>query len=348
VRVFLFVARLPKEKKMKTCLISFLTRPFYQVGIWLTLAVLAGLVTACSGAAYAPPPDQSEIAAGAVAEAPAPELARESDASIERIASPIDDILISVDRAQDSRVIIYTGNISLVVPDTREAMKAITNLAVEQGGYVSASNVYQAGEVPRGSITIRVPAESYLDTLEKLRMLAIRVEAENSGTEDVSEEYTDLQARKVNLEVTEKALQQLLEERQRVGSTSDILEVYRELTGVREQIEQIEGRLRYLANKAALSTITIDLIPDVLYQPVSVAGWEPQGVAKEAVQALVAALQLLANVLIWLIIFVAPLLIVFLIPVVLVIWLIRLWWKRHKARQGMVAKPPAATVAKAE
>jgi hypothetical protein len=283
-----------------------------------------------------------------VAEAPAPELARESDASIERIASPIDDILISVDRAQDSRVIIYTGNISLVVPDTREAMKAITNLAVEQGGYVSASNVYQAGEVPRGSITIRVPAESYLDTLEKLRMLAIRVEAENSGTEDVSEEYTDLQARKVNLEVTEKALQQLLEERQRVGSTSDILEVYRELTGVREQIEQIEGRLRYLANKAALSTITIDLIPDVLYQPVSVAGWEPQGVAKEAVQALVAALQLLANVLIWLIIFVAPLLIVFLIPVVLVIWLIRLWWKRHKARQGMVAKPPAATVAKAE
>ncbi len=334
---------------MKTRLTFFLTRPFHQVGILLTLTILASLMTACSGAAYAPPPDQSETAAGAVAEAPAPELARESEAPIEqRIASPIDDILISADRAQDSRVIIYTGNISLVVQDTREAMKAITNLALEQGGYVSASNVYQAGEVPRGSITIRVPAETYLDTLEKLRTLAIRVEAENSGTEDVSEEYTDLQARKANLEVTEKALQQLLEERQRVGSTSDILEVYRELTGVREQIEQIEGRLRYLANKAALSTITIDLIPDVLYQPVSVAGWEPQGVAKEAVQALVAALQLLANVLIWLIIFAVPLLIIFLIPVVVVIWLIRLWWKGYKARRGMVVKPPAATAAKTE
>jgi cell fate (sporulation/competence/biofilm development) regulator YlbF (YheA/YmcA/DUF963 family) len=193
-------------------------------------------------------------------------------------------------------------------------MKAVTDLALGQGGYVSASNIYQAGEVPRGSITIRVPAEKYPDTLEKLQALAIRVESENSGTEDVSEEYTDLQARKTNLEVTEKALQQLLEERQRVGSTSDILEVYRELTGVREQIEQIEGRLRYLANQAALSTITIDLIPDVLYQPVSVAGWEPQGVAKQAVQTLVAALQVLANILIWLIIFALPLLIIFLVP----------------------------------
>jgi hypothetical protein len=233
-----------------------------------------------------------------------------------------------------------------VVNDTREAMTAITNLATDQQGYVSASNVYQAGEVPRGTITIRVPAESYLDTLEKLRALAVRVEAENSGTEDVSEEFTDLQARKANLEVTEKALQQLLEERQRVGSTSDILEVYRELTSVRGQIEEIEGRLRYLANKAALSTITIELIPDVLSQPVSVAGWEPQGVAKEALQTLVVALQGLANVTIWLAIFVLPLLIIFLIPVALIIWLIRAWWKRYKVRKGSLSTPPAA--AKAE
>jgi hypothetical protein len=141
-------------------------------------------------------------------------------------------------------------------------------------------------------------------------------------------------------------LQQLLGERQRVGSTSDILEVYRELTNVRGQIEEIEGRLRYLANKAALSTITIELIPDVLSQPVSVAGWQPQGVAKEAVQTLVVALQGLANLLIWLVIFVLPLLIIFLIPVVVVIWIIRAWWKRSKARKG--AAPPPAAIAKSE
>ncbi|MBI1878079.1 MAG: DUF4349 domain-containing protein [Chloroflexi bacterium] len=312
------------------------------------MLMLLVLLTAC-GASRAP--EQSAAYApesGGATEAPAGAPAEPSSEYTGRI-EPIEQILYSAAQPQDSRVIIYTGNISLVVQDTREAMKAITTLATEQGGYVSASNVYQVGDVPRGSITIRVPAESYLDTLDKLRALAVRVEAENSGTEDVSEEFTDLQARKVNLEVTEKALQQLLEERQRVGSTSDILEVYRELTGVRGQIEEIEGRLRYLANKAALSTITIDLIPDVLSQPVSVAGWEPQGVAKEALQALVVALQGLGNVAIWLVIFLLPLLIIFLIPVVIFIWVIRAWWKGHKARKkALPPTPPAAAPTQAE
>lgn len=313
------------------------------------LFLLVTMLTAC-GASRAPEAAQIAAAPPVMAEV-APAEARDSasggtSADYSGRIEPIEQILYAAAQPQESRVIIYTGNISLVVQDTREAMTAITGLAQEQGGYVSASNIYQAGEVPRGSITIRVPAESYLGTLEKLRALAVRVESENSGTEDVSEEFTDLQARKANLEVTEKALQQLLEERQRVGSTSDILEVYRELTGVRGQIEEIEGRLRFLANKAALSTITIDLIPDVLSQPVSVAGWEPQGVAKEAVQALVIALQGLVNVTIWLAIFILPLLIIFLIPVVLVIWVIRVWWKRYKGRRKSVppAPPSAAPV----
>ncbi len=333
---------------MKTSLIYPFSKCLHWVGFLLILIALASLVMACSGArqeaAYAPmPPADGGAASDAsgMAEAPAAAPAEPGSEYGGRIA-PIEEILYSAAQPPDSRVIIYTGNISLVVNDTREAMTAITNLATEQQGYVSASNVYQAGDVPRGTITIRVPAESYLDTLEKLRALAVRVEAENSGTEDVSEEFTDLQARKANLEVTEKALQQLLEERQRVGSTSDILEVYRELTSVRGQIEEIEGRLRYLANKAALSTITIELIPDVLSQPVSVAGWEPQGVAKEALQTLVVALQGLANLTIWLAIFVLPLLIIFLIPVALIIWLIRAWWKRYKVRKGSLSTPPAA------
>lgn len=332
---------------MKISLIYPHNKHFHPVGFLLILIALAGLMTACGGAAMRAPEQSVAIAPeydSGAAEAPAAAPAETISEYDGRIA-PVEEILYSAAQP-DSRVIIYTGNISLVVNDTREAMAAITSLATAQGGYVSASNVYQAGEVPRGSITIRVPAESYLDTLEKLRALAVRVEAENSGTEDVSEEFTDLQARKANLEVTEKALQQLLEERQRIGSTSDILEVYRELTGVRGQIEEIEGRLRYLANKAALSTISIDLIPDVLSQPVSVAGWEPQGVAKEALQTLVVALQGLANLTIWLVIFLLPMAIIFLIPVVIIIWIIRAGWKRYKARKEPLS--PSSAAAKAE
>lgn len=246
---------------------------------------------------------------------------------------PLADYLANAVQVQEARVIIYTGNISLVVQDTQEAVKAITALADEQGGYVANSNIYRSNETPRGNITLRVPAERFQTVLEGLRALALRVEQESSNSQDVTEEFTDLQARKTNLEFTEEALQQLLEERQRTGNTSDILEVYRELTNIRGQIEQIEGRLRYLANQAALSTLTVELIPDVLSQPIAIAGWEPQGVAREALQSLVFALQGLVNLLIWLVIFILPLLIILLIPVVLLVLMIRWWLRRSRLRK---------------
>jgi hypothetical protein len=259
----------------------------------------------------------------------------------------IETYLASAVQAQETRVIIYTGNIALVVRDTETAVQGITQLVNEQGGYVSGSNIYQAGESLRGSVTVRIPAERYQATVDQLRGLALRVERESSSTEDVTEEFTDLQARKANLEVTEGALQQLLVERQQVGSTSDILEVHRELTNIRGQIEQIEGRLRYLANQAALSTITIELTPDALYQPISVGGWEPRGVAKDALQALIEALQGLTNIVIWLVIFMLPLFVIFLIPLAILIVVIRWWWQRRQQRRKSQA-PPSETETKSE
>ena len=306
---------------------------------WLWLVLVAGLITACGAAApsnqaaesvmpaAAPPVREKAGVAPMATAAPAqPGLDYDSESSVEDILKRAAD-----EAHAQERIIVYTGQMTLVVKDTKEAITAITGLAGEKGGYVAGSNVYESGDVLRGSITIRVPAEKYQEVVAGLRALAVRVERETSNTQDVTEEFTDLQARKTNLEVAEKALQKLLEDRQRTGSTEDILNVYRELTNVRGQIEQIEGRLRYLANQSALSTITIELIPDVLSQPVSVAGWEPQGTAKEALQALVSALQGLANLTIWLVIFLLPLLIVLLLPIVVVVVIIRWAWKRRRA-----------------
>jgi hypothetical protein len=257
---------------------------------------------------------------------------------VDGISVPLEDFLAQAVQAQESRVIIYTGNIALVVRDTRETSQAITTLVDTEGGYVASSNVYESGEALQGTVTVRVPAERYQAVLEQLRGLALRVERENSSSQDVTEEFTDLQARKTNLEYTESALQELLEERQRTGSTSDILEVYRELTNIRGQIEQIEGRLRYLSNQSALSTITVELIPDILYQPIRVAGWQPQGVVREAFQALIIALQGLISLLIWVVVLILPLLLIFIIPLMAVIWAGRRWWRRSKARKA--ATPP--------
>jgi hypothetical protein len=316
-------------------------RFFQRISVWLMLTALLGLTVACAAAAPTRQAVDSNTAGSAPAQksvmpmpaataaAPAqPALSYSGETSVNDILSRT-----AADALAAERVIVYTGQMILIVKDTGEAVTAITKLAKDQNGYVAGSNLYQAGDATRGSITLRIPAEKYEDTLVSLRALAKRVERENSNTQDVTEEFVDLQARQTNLEVTEKALQQLLEERKRVGSTADILEVYRELTSVRGQIEQIQGRLRFLSNQAALSTLTIELIPDVLSQPVSVAGWEPQGTAKEALQALVLALQGLINLLIWVVIFILPLLLIMLIPVVVVVVIIRAWWKRRKVQK---------------
>jgi len=233
---------------------------------------------------------------------------------------------------QEERVVVYSGSMELVVQDAGQAAAEISALAVKQGGYVANSNLYLQDGVKRGTIVIRVPAEKYQDTLASLRALAVRVEKETTNSEDVTQEYTDLRARKINLERTEQALQKLLEERLKVGRTQDILEVYRELSNVRGQIEQIEGRLRYLANLAALSTISIDLIPDVLQQPVATTGWEPQGIAKRALQALVAALQVVGTVAIWAIIFLLPLLVIVALPLWVLARIVRGIWRRRSVK----------------
>jgi hypothetical protein len=311
--------------------LSYLRWPLLAL-VWITAVAIT---TACGAVSQdAAAPVAQSVAGDAAFESPESALAESSEEFRDGESVPLGEYLVNAVRAQEARVIIYTGNMSLVVRDTEEAVTAITNLANEHGGFVAGSDIYQSGEALRGSVSIRVPAERYQDMVAQLRNLALRVEQESSSTQDVTEEFTDLQARKTNLEFTEQALQQLLEERQTVGSTSDILEVHRELTAIRGQIEQIEGRLRFLANQAALSTISIELTPDILYQPITVGGWEPQGVARQALQALVVALQALANVLIWLIVFALPLLGSFLIPVVILVLIVGGVWQRRQLKRG--------------
>lgn len=309
--------------------------PRLTIMVVLMVVSFSGLGCAGRASESVSSADFAGEAAPAPAAAPAPEFESVND----NLA--VDEALTEavVQSQQQARVIIYTGDISLVVKDTQEAVTAIGALTAEVGGYVSASNLYETNQVPRGSVTLRVPAERYEETLAGLRALAERVESERSNSQDVTEEFTDLQARKSNLEVAETALQKLLEERERVGSTEDILQVYRELTDIRGQIEQIEGRLRYLSNQAGLSTITVELTPDALYQPVQVAGWQPTGVAKEALQALIFALQGVGNLLIWAVVFILPLLLVFLIPLLLFGLVVRWGWRRYQARRKQA--PPA-------
>lgn len=223
------------------------------------------------------------------------------------------------------RLVIKNANLSLVVKDPVTAVHSITTLAQGLDGFVVSSSAYQASvdaagnKIMRASMTIRVPAEKLDEALTQIKALAVTVETENLTGEDVTAQYTDLESHLKNLQAAETQLQKIMDS---AVKTEDVLNVYNQLVGIRDQIEQVKGQMKYYSESAAMSAIVIDLIPDALSQPIEVGGWKPEGVAKEAIEALLHTLQGIANVLIWIAIYVLPLALVLGIPGYILIRLI--------------------------
>jgi len=283
--------------------------------MWIAVVALLVLVSACAAPSVAPMPTPAPRPGVAVEY----EAASAADAGA-RAALPQTDV-------SEERMIVRTADLSLVISDTEAAAAQIKTIATGLGGYVVSTQLWRQEEQLRGSITVRVPAESLDGALDSFKRLAIRVERESGSSQDVTEEYTDLDARLRNLEATEEELRELLSTvRQRTGKAEDILAVHRELTGVRSQIEQLKGRMQYLERTAAMSAVSVELIPDVLARPIASAGWRPSETASAAVRALVDTLRLVASAVIWVALYVLPIAVLLAIPAV-VIWLL---WRRRR------------------
>jgi hypothetical protein len=213
----------------------------------------------------------------------------------------------SVTKPAMPRMIVRTADVRIIVADTSKAVAAITKNVEGAGGYVAGSNIWREGELLRAKITLRVPANQLTATLASIRAEAKRVENETITSEDVSQEYVDLESQVRNLEATETELLELLKVA-RVNSrkASEVLEVHQQLTAIRGQIEQARGRMRYLAQVTAMSSVALDIVPDAIAQPVVQKAWQPLVDVKDASRALVALLQNVATAIIWLVILVLP------------------------------------------
>ncbi len=230
----------------------------------------------------------------------------------------------------EERMIIWTGDVSLIVKDAEESLEEVEAIAKELEGYVVNSSSWYQEEQLRARLTIRVPAGEFDAAMARLKDLALRVESRNVSTQDVTEEYTDLDSQLRNLEATETELLALLTEvRERTSKAEDVLAVHRELTSIRSQIEQVKGRMQYLEKMTAMATINVELIPDVLAKPIVVAGWQPSGTAANALRSLVRTFQGLVDAAIWLLIYVLPTLVVIAIPFI-ILWMIWRRWRRGR------------------
>ena len=155
------------------------------------------------------------------------------------------------------RKIIYTADISLAVEKLNPAQQKLLALVRQYKGYVAETEVNGQTGAPRtGRWKIRVPVDGYQNFLDAVSKIG-EVQTLTTGSDDVSEEYYDIEARLRNKRVEEARLIQHLQ--RSTAKLSDILMVEKEISRVRGEIEQMEGRLRVLANLTSLTTLTITL-----------------------------------------------------------------------------------------
>lgn len=290
----------------------------------VSLALLLLLVLAVTGCAGRTAVESKSVAPAFQVvenEMEAPAAEAEADYAGDRGATTSDSAVGGSAAYQEGgadRMIIRTVNMSLVVEDTEKVLKDLNALVKSYDGYIANSNTWHSGEQLMANVTLRVPAEDLDTVLEAVHGMVIKVDSESLSGQDVTEEYTDLQARLRNLEATEKELQALLTEvRENRGDAEEILTIYRELTAIRGEIESMQGKAQYLERMTALATIQMDIRPKEAPVQVASQQWSPLVTLSEAARGLLKFLTVLADIAIYLITF-SP---VILVPV-LVIWLI--------------------------
>ena len=236
------------------------------------------------------------------------------------------------------RLVVKRAEMRISVADPAEAMRTVVQWAESMQGYVVNSNQWNSTNNGQtyicASVMVRVPAERLDEMMQKVRDLAADpktgVLSETVTGEDVTAEYVDSQARLRNLKAAEAQLVELLDQAPDLEYTLDI---FRELTEIRSQIEVLEGRIKYLEESAALSALSVEFVAEASLQPLQIGPWKPAGVAKEAIQTLVKVAQDVGTALIKFVIIWVP----FLLPIGLIVYFVRKGAKKRKAARAAQA-----------
>lgn len=237
-----------------------------------SILVLALAMTACSSASPLASRAPSDTASESRSAAPVPTMgapvapgARQADGG-GVVGNPSGNsgqppVLPSDQAVQAFRKIIYTGNLTLEAGDPLATAQKISALVMDMGGYVATSSSKQQGENMVANLSVRVPSEGYQDALTRIQGTADKVRDQKTTSQDVSEEYADLNAQLKNLEAAEA---QYLEFLKRATTIDEVLKVQAQLTSVRGQIERIKGRVNFLDRRTDMATIDIAIYPPAI------------------------------------------------------------------------------------
>lgn len=301
----------------------------------LALSMLLGLLllSACGGgaapAAREEPAAAPEFYAGDsfAGEAPAAEVAKqELESSAALPVGPVYNTGTDATVASTTHMIIKSAEIRLLVENTDNAMDRVTQVVGDAGGYIISSRVwyqphYDGENYKYATITIGVPVQQFERSLSRLRGLSVKVLDETASGEDVTDQYVDLQSQLTNLEATRERIKSFLDDAKTVD---EALRINAELAEIERQIEEIKGRMNYLKDRSAYSTITVNLqpeLPEILPPPTpQPKPWSPGETFESATKSVTRAYQGIVDLLIWFFIVLVPIF----APPVFIVWLV---WK---------------------
>ncbi|GAB4503956.1 MAG: hypothetical protein Fur0043_09490 [Anaerolineales bacterium] len=228
--------------------------------------------------------------------------------------------------ASISRMIVKNAEVSVLVEDSDVAIDRLTQIVSDVGGYIVSSRIwfqeYYGENYKYASITMGVPVGQFEVSLRRIRDLSIRVLDETASGEDVTDQFVDLESRLRNLEATQERIKSFLDDAKTVD---EALRINQELAAVEAQIEEVKGRMNYLDDRSAFSTITVAIspqLPDI--EPATPtptptpAPWNPGDTLEDATHTLVSAYQGIVEFAIWLFVAVLPVI----APPVLLVWLV--------------------------
>jgi len=216
----------------------------------------------------APPSPPSDANRGAEARANMlAQMARRSDlASMNSALNPRPKAdVVSNDELKESNgetpgtepAIARTASLKISVNDFAVARAAVDRIVRAHQGYPASMTINNEKGSPQSlAAELHIPATQCDAALADLKRLG-RVEQEQQGSEEVTAQVVDLDARLKNARETETRLQDIL--RTRTGKVSDVLEVEKEMSDVRENIERMEGEQKVLNTRITYSEITLDV-----------------------------------------------------------------------------------------
>lgn len=229
----------------------------------------------------------------------------------------------------EDRQVIYRAQISIRVKDFDTSRAEIEHAVEQAEGYMVETSQREEERQIDGYLIARVPQDTFTDFLDEVERLADRVQNRQITGSDVTEEYVDLQSRLKAKKAVEKRLLQFMEDAEK---TEDLLKISTDLGNIQEEIEQLTGKITYLQNQVAYSTVEIDITQPIIQQTVSGEKHTFAAAWSALIDSTNGVLRLLSG----LVVFSARALpiMILLVIIAIPIWI---WW-RKKGQQFFVAK----------